>query len=57
MPRGGKRDGAGRPSTGRNPRRVSICLSGQPEEIELLKKKAKEAGKTVSAFVLDKTIR
>lgn len=55
--RGGKRQGAGRPATGRNPRRVSLSLSGQPEELEALRKLAKEAGKTVSGYVLDALVR
>lgn len=43
--------GGGRKPTG--VKRVSLCISGQPEELEALKKKAAEAGKTVSRFVLD----
>ncbi len=47
--------GGGRKPTGI--KRVSINISGQPEEIELLKKKASEAGKNVSRFILDMVIQ
>jgi uncharacterized protein (DUF1778 family) len=36
---------------------VSLSLSGQPEELEALRKLAKEAGKTVSGYVLDALVR
>ena len=45
--------GGGRKATGI--KRVSICISGQPEQIEELKKKAAQEEKTVSAFVFEKT--
>ena len=45
--------GGGRKATGI--KRVSICISGQPEQIEKLKKMAAREGKTVSAFILEKT--
>ena len=45
--------GGGRKATG--VKRVSICISGQPEQIEKLKKMAAQEGKTVSAFILEKT--
>ena len=45
--------GGGRKATG--VKRVSICISGQPEQIEKLKKMAAQEEKTVSAFVLEKT--
>ena len=45
--------GGGRKPTGI--KRVSICISGQPEQIEELKKKAALERKTVSAFILEKT--
>lgn len=47
--------GGGRKPTGI--KRVSINISGQPEEIELLKKKASDAGKNVSRFILDMVIQ
>ena len=45
--------GGGRKATGI--KRVSICISGQPEQIGELKKKAAQEEKTVSAFILEKT--
>ena len=45
--------GGGRKATGI--KRVAICISGQPEQIKKLKKKAAQEEKTVSAFVLKKT--
>ena len=45
--------GGGRKATGI--RRVSICISGQPEQIEKLKKMAALEEKTVSAFIFEKT--
>ena len=36
-------------------KRVSICISGQPEQIEKLKKIAALEEKTVSAFIFEKT--
>ena len=43
--------GGGRKATGI--KRVAICISGQPEEIERLKARAQEENKTVSRFILD----
>ena len=45
--------GGGRKATGI--KRVSICISGQPEQIGELKKMAAQEEKTVSAFILEKT--
>ena len=45
--------GGGRKATGI--KRVSICISGQPEQIGEIKKKAAPAEKTGSAFILDTT--
>jgi hypothetical protein len=45
--------GGGRKATGI--KRISICISGQPEQIEKLKKMAAREEKTVSAFILEKT--
>lgn len=45
--------GGGRKPTGI--KRVAICISGQPEHIEKLKKMAALEEKTVSAFILEKT--
>lgn len=45
--------GGGRKATG--VKRVSICISGQPEQIEKLKELAALDRKTVSAFIFEKT--
>lgn len=45
--------GGGRKPTGI--KRVSICISGQPEQIEKLKELAALERKTVSAFIFEKT--
>ena len=45
--------GGGRKATGI--KRVSICISGQPEQIAELKKMAAQEEKTASAFVFEKT--
>ena len=45
--------GGGRKATGI--KRVSICISGQPEQIEKLKQQAAQGKKTVSAFIFEKT--
>lgn len=34
-------------------KRVSFCVSCQPEELERLKEMVKESGKTTSRFLLD----
>ena len=47
--------GGGRKPTGI--KRVSISVSGLPEELEQLKKNAKDKNKTVSAFILDALVR
>lgn len=43
----------GRPATG--VKRISISISGKPEQIEKLKELAKRNGKNVSQFVLERT--
>ena len=56
MPRGGKRDGAGRPagtSKGRTVEYKTISISALPEEIECIKAAAEKAGKTVSRFLVE----
>ena len=45
--------GGSRKATG--VKRVSICISGQPEQVEELKKMAAQEKKTVSASILEKT--
>ena len=45
--------GGGRKATGI--KRVSICISGQPEQIKKLKQQAAQEKKTVSAFIFEKT--
>ena len=47
--------GGGRKATGI--KRISISISGQPEELEQLKENAAAAGKSVSAFILDTLVR
>lgn len=54
---GGRRKGAGRKATGQSPARVSLALSGKPEELDRLRELAKGAGKTVSGYVLDALVR
>lgn len=49
--------GGGRKKTGRLKIFVSTSVSGTSEEIEALKEKAKEAGKSVSRFVLDSLLK
>ncbi len=56
MPRGGKREGAGRPagtSKGRTVEYKTISISALPEEIEDIKAAASKAGKTVSRFLVE----
>lgn len=56
MPRGGKREGAGRPagtSKGRTVEYKTISISALPEEIEDIKAAAAKAGKTVSRFLVE----
>lgn len=54
--RGGFREGSGRKPTGRLKQFANTTISGTPEEIELLKTKAKEAGKSVSRFIIEKIL-
>lgn len=54
---GGKREGAGRKAAGQGPARVSLALSGKPEELDRLRELARTAGKTVSCYVLDALVR
>lgn len=51
---GGSRSGSGRKKTGAV--FVSTTISGSPEEIQKLKDKAKQAGLSVSRFVLDRLV-
>lgn len=56
MPRGGKREGAGRPagtSKGRTVEYKTISISALPEEIEDIKAAASKAGKTVSRYLVE----
>ena len=48
------------PGSGRKPtglKRVSFCVSCQPEELQQIKELAAEAGKTVSRFLLDAVLK
>lgn len=51
---GGARPGSGRKKTGAV--FVNTTISGSPEEIQKLKDKAKQAGLSVSRFVLDRLV-
>ena len=56
MPRGGKREGAGRPAgtkTGRTVEYKTISISALPEEIAAIKLAAEKAGKTVSRYLVE----
>lgn len=48
-----KKHAGGRPATGI--KRVSICISGKPEQLKKLKELAKKENKNVSLFILEKT--
>lgn len=55
MPRGGKRDGAGRPkgtAKGRTVEYKTISISALPDEAEAIKSAAAKAGKTVSRYLV-----
>ena len=55
-----KKGSAGNPGSGRKPtglKRVSFCVSCQPEELQQIKELAAEAGKTVSRFLLDAVLK
>lgn len=56
MARGGKREGAGRPTgtkTGRTVEYKTISISALPEEIAAIKMAAEKAGKTVSSYLVE----
>lgn len=56
MPRGGKREGAGRPAgtvRGRTVEYKTISISALPEEVERIKELAKKSGKTVSRYLVE----
>lgn len=65
MPRGGYREGGGRPKgspnkgteLGRKTQFKTISVSGYPEEIEAIKKLAQESGKSVSKFVIESILK
>lgn len=52
MPRGGRREGAGRPLTGDAPRTVHIEVAAEPEQAAVLRDAAEHAGESVSTFLL-----
>ena len=57
---GKKKGSAGNPGSGRKPtglKRVSFCVSCQPEELQQIKELAAGAGKTVSRFLLDAVLK
>lgn len=56
MSSGGYREGAGRPTLlpgQQKPRKASVHISVTDSEAEMIKEKARRAGKTVSAYILD----
>ena len=61
---GGKRTGQGRPKgspnkgteLGRKTIFASVTISGYPEEVEKIKALAKESGKSVSRFIIEKIL-
>lgn len=61
MPRGGYREGGGRPKgspnkgteLGRKTIFKTASISGSPEEIEALKKLAEQSGKSFSRFIIE----
>lgn len=53
MYRGYGYHGGGRPRKGEEAKRKTVSISGTSAEVELLKQKAEEAGKTVSRFIFD----
>lgn len=56
--RGGERKGAGRPKgSGEGTKRVSFCVSCQPEELERLREIVAASGKSTSRFLLDLAFR
>lgn len=60
MPRGGKREGAGRPfgtTRGRTVEYKTISISALPEEVERIKELAKESGKTVSRYLVELALK
>ena len=56
MTHGGARTGAGRKAKKPEERRQKICLSVSPDKLMLIKQMARESGKTLSKFILDKVL-
>lgn len=46
----------GRKATGRKTIFASVTISGYPEEVEKIKALAKESGKSVSRFIIEKIL-
>lgn len=65
MPRGGYREGSGRPKgspnkgteLGRKTVFKTFSVSGYPEEIDAIKALAAESGKSVSRFIIETILR
>lgn len=53
--RGGKREGAGRPK--KEVHRVRFQVSCQPEEREILERKAEDAGMSLSKFIISAALK
>ena len=49
--RGGARKGAGRKATGKQYHIMSV--TGSKEELDAIRKKAQEAGKSISRYIID----
>lgn len=64
MPRGGYRQGGGRPKgspnkgteLGRKTIFKSVTISGSPEEVEKIKQLAEASGKSVSRFIIERIL-
>lgn len=50
--RGGRREGAGRKNTGRIKIYQNLTISGTPDDIALIKEKAKSANKSIASYVI-----
>ena len=56
MTQGGARTGAGRKAKKPEERRQTLVVSASPDNVMLIKRMARESGKTLSKFILDKVL-
>lgn len=56
MPRGGKREGAGRPTIGSSPA-IARTIRANDEQWEAIKDKAKQAGMTTTEYLIKKALQ